>query len=711
MKKIIFIFIFTLILDSAYSQVQWQWQMPQPTGNILYDVKMQNEQTGYSCGAAGNILKTTNGGLNWVMLNTGSKIRLLYIFILDAANIYVCGDSSLILKSTNEGLNWTETRLNTGATFFSLYFNNSNTGFVSGGNGSLFKTTNAGLNWNQINTGFGGFFYDVKFANINTGYIGGNRIILKSTNGGVNWFDAGAVFSSPFAQTYSIHVQDSETVYGMIVSENKFVVTTNGGTNWTQYDITIHPTNGSSFDILRKIKFINAQTGYLATDFGRVCKTTNAGANWNQDSTFKFPYRKIGVLWGVDAVGNSVSASGGGGTIIRSTNAGQNYSLIQGWKHQLNDIKFINQQTGFTVGDRGDIFKTSNEGNSWEKINSNTINNLTSVDFINPQTGYITGDTGTILKTTNQGLNWNIIVTGLNNLLYDSDFINNDTGYICGKAGLIIKTTNSGNSWFQLNTGDIDEFKKIKFFNSSTGVAVHEAGIRLTTNAGSNWNALSGNINGVDIHLLNQNTGYISAGGGQVYKSTNSGLNWIQVSSRPGWVFWTLWYEDEQDGYAAGSDGVIAKTTNGGTNWTQIFFTNNRLNSIEFINNETGFIVGDWGNIIKTTNGGLTFTENNISELTKSFELNQNYPNPFNPETNISFSINENNSYVSLQVYDVTGKMISEVTNGIYQAGNYETKFNGKNLPSGVYFYRLTVNSGNQNEKVFSQTKRMILMK
>ncbi|HCA43368.1 MAG TPA: hypothetical protein DEP28_08975, partial [Bacteroidetes bacterium] len=101
---------------------------------------------------------------------------------------------------------------------------------------------------------------------------------------------------------------------------------------------------------------------YLSTDFGRICKTMNAGVNWVVDSTFKFNFYKIGVLWDIEVINNLVFASGGGGTIIRSTNAGQNYSLIQGWKHQLNDIKFINQQTGFTVGDSGDILKTTNKG-------------------------------------------------------------------------------------------------------------------------------------------------------------------------------------------------------------------------------------------------------------------------------------------------------------------------------------------------------------
>lgn len=709
MKKLLFIFLITLISDSVNSQVQWQWQMPQPTGNILYDLKMLNEQTGYSCGGGGNILKTTNSGLNWVMLNTGFDRMLWAISIIDSLNIIAVSDSGKYIKSTNSGINWVINSLPTTSSIYNMNFPNNNTGYICGASGLIMKTTDKGTTWTNLNSMTSSNFLEVSFLNSNTGFVGGFRSFIKTTNGGINWTQVPVNFEQPFSQLRGLNFVNENYVYAMTVTDNKILQSTDQGATWNYYSISF-PIIQSSVDILRKMKFINSLTGYLATDFGRLCKTSNGGINWTVDSTYKFDYRKINVLWSLDVINSLVISTGGGGTIIRSTNAGQNYSLIQGWKHQLNDIKFINQQTGFTVGDRGDIFKTTNEGNSWEKINSNTINNLTSVDFINLQTGFITGDTGTILKTTNQGLNWNFIITGLNNLLYDSDFINNDTGYICGKAGLIIRTTNSGNSWFQLNSQSDGELKRIKFLNSSTGIVIHEGYIMRTTNGGINWlkdMSLAGN----DMQFLNDTTGLISYGGGRIYKTINAGQNWTMVSSRPGWIFWTLGFEDEQDGFAAGQDGVIAKTTNGGTNWTQIFFTNNRLNSIEFLNNETGFIVGDWGNIIKTTNGGLTFTENNISDLIKSFELNQNYPNPFNPETNISFSINENNSDVNLKVYDVTGKIISEIVNGIYQVGNYKIKFNGKNLPSGVYFYRLTVNSGNQNQKVFSQTKRMILMK
>lgn len=86
-----------------------------------------------------------------------------------------------------------------------------------------------------------------------------------------------------------------------------------------------------------------------------------------------------------------------------------------------------------------------------------------------------------------------------------------------------------------------------------------------------------------------------------------------------------------------------------------------------------------------------------------SFKLSQNYPNPFNPTTNIRFSIPEN-SYVTLKVYDILGKVVAELVNGSMEAGNHSINFDAANLTSGLYFYTLSANG-------YSETKKMILAK
>jgi len=99
----------------------------------------------------------------------------------------------------------------------------------------------------------------------------------------------------------------------------------------------------------------------------------------------------------------------------------------------------------------------------------------------------------------------------------------------------------------------------------------------------------------------------------------------------------------------------------------------------------------------------LVFSLTVLNNIPKEFSLLQNYPNPFNPRTTIIYSIPQK-SFVSITVYDILGKEISELVNEEKLPGSYEVQFDGSRLSSGVYFYRL--HAGN----IF-KTKKLMLLK
>jgi hypothetical protein len=121
-------------------------------------------------------------------------------------------------------------------------------------------------------------------------------------------------------------------------------------------------------------------------------------------------------------------------------------------------------------------------------------------------------------------------------------------------------------------------------------------------------------------------------------------------------------------------------------------------------------IYTEWINAGSSPTG---ITENNGTSL-PDFRLYQNYPNPFNPTTTIKYSVPVGTSpacpagrfmkFIQLKVYDILGKEIKTLVNENQPAGNYEVRFDAKDLPSGIYFYR--IQSGN-----FSEIKKMILLK
>lgn len=103
----------------------------------------------------------------------------------------------------------------------------------------------------------------------------------------------------------------------------------------------------------------------------------------------------------------------------------------------------------------------------------------------------------------------------------------------------------------------------------------------------------------------------------------------------------------------------------------------------------------------------IGFTPISVRQVSGSvpekFSVSQNYPNPFNPKTTIKYQV-QSTGHVKLSVFNSIGKEIATLVNEKLQPGTYEVKFEGTNLPSGVYYYKLEAGD-------FSETKKMLLIK
>ena len=100
-------------------------------------------------------------------------------------------------------------------------------------------------------------------------------------------------------------------------------------------------------------------------------------------------------------------------------------------------------------------------------------------------------------------------------------------------------------------------------------------------------------------------------------------------------------------------------------------------------------------------------------EIPEIFTLRQNYPNPFNPTTNISYTLNYHDSHVKLKVYDLLGREIRTLVDEIQdkQSKPYMVVFDSRDLPAGVYFYQLIVESPYSIYGMKTEAKKMILVK
>jgi len=724
MNKILYI-LFAAILTTTSINSQWTWLNSSPQGNNLTDVVRLDNGYLLSSGRCGTILLSTNSGANW---NATHRIHdtttsIVSICRVNDNLIFAASFDSRILRSTNLGMNWesisrinpsltnlveinfidqdngfvlfnytTYKTTNGGFNWFlasvlpkpcvDISFININTGFAVGGavidqssqSAWIYKTTNSGLNWFDLPVPELGPIPKAQFINGNTGYISTLSNMYKTTNAGINW----NVINIPAAadKVTDFIFFDENTAYAGTYNSH-FLKTTNGGVNWNS--IIIPYTTFNSYSGITSMYFTNLLQGFILMHDHLLFKTDNGGANWTKLTSSMNLYTPLTSIEFLDE--NNVILGGWGTTndfvIRKSVNGGLNWTGVIPYDYQsatgyIYDLDFPSFSTGYAVGSgnsKGYLYKSTNAGSNWLKIDSVNSGSLRKVYFLNDNTGFMLGYAGEIFKTTNGGSNWSTFNSGITYGLSSIFFVNPVTGYACGgsPAPKLFKTIDSGNSWNQIY--------------STTGTTFN------------------------DINFINPNTGFIT--GKNIMKTTDAGVTWNNKTPGSTSFYQKTFFSSNNTGYTFGSYGKVVKTTNMGEDWSELIMpTDMFFNDIYFLNDNTGYLVGDQGMILKTTNGGGNFfvgISDPIENIPSEFVLHQNFPNPFNPVTTIKFSIPEI-SFVKISIYDVLGKEVARLVNENRNPGTHELNWDAAIFSSGVYFYELRAGE-------FTERKKMVLVK
>lgn len=173
---------------------------------------------------------------------------------------------------------------------------------------------------------------------------------------------------------------------------------------------------------------------------------------------------------------------------------------------------------------------------------------------------------------------------------------------------------------------------------------------------------------------------------GFVDVSSNNGSTWSRLATFNGKdsATWKLQSFDITP-YVSGSSNMLVRfrdSCDSNTNWDGWYVDNINVTAYQ---------------IVPTDIGG------NLSGMPTRFELSQNYPNPFNPSTQIKFSVPKE-GFVNIKVFDVLGREVRTLVNEVKKPGYYSVDFDGANLSSGFYFYRMETSS-------YVETKKMMLLK
>ena len=472
----------------------------------------------------------------------------------------------------------------------------ANNWYACGDRATFMKTTNGGNTWTVLNNIFKGngstSLYDGYFSDMNTGLLCG-RVgkVLKTTNGGTSWDTSGAVISSGIVWT-GMHFLNSSTGFISGNSPSTIAKTTDGGATWDSLPGGI---STNYFDVYAK----DTSNIILASLSGNIRKTTNGGQNWSTIST--------------------------------------------GIAGSLQKVNFLNSNTGYVVSLSGKVSMTTNFGSSWTNMTGSLPNtpyldidfvNISSVDYV-----YITGNPTNIYRAPVGTTSWDTVQIlapsqTISSRLYSTDMsVTGDTLITTGNYGLINARYSPSNRKSYTNILKTGTMQSI--WAESTNGRVITAGspttsttfdqVMYSTNGGTDWqianfpNTDDGGM--ASLSMVNSLTGYTTGTNGNVFKTTDGGENWTELTSpllfsmpgagRGASGFSAISFPDVNTGYVFG-DGSF-KTTNGGINWTPYVsgHGSSYIYGSYFINSNTGWTGGDDGLLYKTTNGGATVTAQN----------------------------------------------------------------------------------------------------
>jgi len=346
----------------------------------------------------------------------------------------------------------------------------------------------------------------------------------------------------------------------------------------------------------------------------------------------------------------------------------------------------------------GNLYKTTNTGQSWELIN-NISNNGISWIRISPfnqneiyaidVNSFGGGDIlNSLFKSTDGGTNWEEIGSFPsdshgNRLTVALDLLHDSTLYAGVSTDLIgdyfFKSTDKGNNWFFVSTPPVvpSEIYTDYFLPDR-------------------------------IYLI-----------AKPYVSNNGGLNWFEADSGlAANSYYTSFYQDKlttgllyilhTDGlYESGKDTFYWDRLEGTENLRTDFPAELRnLKNITIDETSKKIYLGTTEGLFRKNI--VTNIINDESSYINGFVLEQNFPNPFNPTTTINYNLLKN-AFVTLKVYDLLGNEVAILVNEEKQRGNYKLEFNGSNLSSGVYFYVLTATT--ETGLQVKEGKKMLLIK
>lgn len=456
--------------------ISW-YQANQNFVQDLYGMDFVDTQNGWAAGRAGKIFHTSDGGRNWSEQNSGTSIDLYDVSFINKYYGWAVGLNGTMLYTEDGGNNWDPISAGYNEDFTAIDFFQPNFGVIVGSNGSILTSTNRGSSWSVEDIGQ----QELWTVDIHNDYgaIGGEGTsVLFSDLSFASVPDGWTQISSP--ATYDLRdVGFLNSNQGFIGGQQEFYSTNDGGLTWQ--------TSNFQYGV-QDIEVVDNVIYVAATNESRIFRSQDAGASWDllysEQGNFNGYFSKLEFV----DVDHGWALIPGGDKFIYTADGGQTWQSVTGLPSLglpdgllVNDVEFTSQTTGYLTAysantGNGVFYSTLDGGQTWNIQAEFPAKALREMDFVNESIGYIRNNDGYMYKTLNQGISWELIHT---NSPVEFEFINEHQAW--GSSYWeenIYFTDDGGQTWKAQgsSSGPMSRINKVGMIDESTGIAVGDDG-------------------------------------------------------------------------------------------------------------------------------------------------------------------------------------------------------------------------------------------
>ena len=702
------------------------------------------------------VLKSTDGGSSWSALNNfpGSISSYAYYFINkilirpDNPNtIFVATSSTTegIWKSTNAGASWSRiTAPGTLSKFcVDLEMDPSSPDIMYAAFGlfasdGIYKTTNGGTSWSKLTNGFPST--STRYGRISLAIAPSNNTVLyavltdsnyythsimKSTDAGASWF----AVTTPYDNTTAV------------------AGTHLGGQGWYNNEIVVHPTEPN-------IVYVGGINLFKSSDGGSTWNRLSDGygspyVHVDQHAIAFYPTNPSIMYFGND--GGIFKSTDGGSSFVNINSGFTTVQFYSGAVHPTSNIFFGGTQDNGTL--------KSGTIPQWSQTFGGD-GGATWIDYQTPTTVYTEYVQLCIQKSTNSGAvgTWVKSMNGIpttsgqgsgttDRCSFIAPFVMDPTNPLILVAGTykVYRTVNGAGSWTAIS-GDITgsgagtsgstitalaiaKSSSSVIYAGTSGSSTDSSRVVVSISALGNWVNIAKiplpnrYVTSIAIDPVNADSVYVAFSGysastpstpGHVFLTPDRGTTWTNVSGDLPDIPVNAIIIDRTyvRHLLIGTDIGVFETVNGGSNWTQRNTGMANVAIADLDMNDSGYVfAATHGRGMFKTITPLTAHQDTQHVVPRYFALLPNHPNPFNVGTLLPFTLSSP-EYVTIKIYNILGQEVAtQIQIRLFSEGTHSIAFDGTSLPSGVYFYRIIVQSTGDKKNIFTDTRKMLLVR